>query len=168
MADEEEYTTFQEMYDFFLSGITDDMFMEMTKTDTEQMLEEILVAAMPHFEFPHWNCDGNVLDFKNKRFNVKLTLDEMRIIRAYMTVEWLGFQLANVDLVRQKYSSSDFEFTSQASHMRQLQNLREQYKTEGFHLQRLYSRKEYDENGRVRSSFHRLAEVNTVGRRTDR
>lgn len=168
MSDEKEYTTFQEMYDFFLSGITDDMFMEMTKTDTEQMLEEILVAAIPHFEFPHWNCDGTVLDFENKRFNVKLTLDEMRIIRAYMIVEWLGFQLANVDLVRQKYSSSDFEFTSQASHMRQLQNMREQYKTEGFHLQRLYSRKEYDENGRVRSSFHRLAEVNTVGKRTDR
>ena len=24
-------TTFEEMYDFFLAGITDDMFMEMTK-----------------------------------------------------------------------------------------------------------------------------------------
>lgn len=34
-------TTFQEMYDFFLSGITDDMFMEMTKEDTDEMLEEI-------------------------------------------------------------------------------------------------------------------------------
>ena len=40
-------TTFQEMYDFFLAGITDDMFMEMTKEDTEEMLEEILMAALP-------------------------------------------------------------------------------------------------------------------------
>lgn len=45
-------TSFQEMYDFFLSGITDDMFLEMTKEDTEQVLEEILIAALPHFEFP--------------------------------------------------------------------------------------------------------------------
>ena len=47
-------TSFQEMYDFFLAGITDDMFMEMTKEDTEAMLEEILIAALPHFEFPRW------------------------------------------------------------------------------------------------------------------
>lgn len=45
-------TTFQEMYDFFLAGITDDMFMEMTREDTEGVLEELLVAALPHFEFP--------------------------------------------------------------------------------------------------------------------
>lgn len=45
-------TTFQEMYEFFLAGITDDMFLELTKEDTEAMLEEILIAAMPHFEFP--------------------------------------------------------------------------------------------------------------------
>lgn len=45
-------TQFQEMYDFFLSGITDDMFMEMTREDTEKVLEDILIAALPHFEFP--------------------------------------------------------------------------------------------------------------------
>ena len=45
----EEPTTFQEVYDFFLSGITDDMFLEMTKEDTEEMLQEILVAAFPHY-----------------------------------------------------------------------------------------------------------------------
>ena len=44
---EETPTTFQEMYDFFLAGITDDMFMEMTKQDTVEMLEEILLAALP-------------------------------------------------------------------------------------------------------------------------
>lgn len=40
-------TTFQEMYDFFLAGITDDMFMELTEQDTNEMLEEILMAALP-------------------------------------------------------------------------------------------------------------------------
>ena len=41
---EETPTTFQEMYDFFLAGITDDMFMELTAQDTAEMLEEILMA----------------------------------------------------------------------------------------------------------------------------
>ena len=54
MSDEENYTTFKEMYNFFLAGVTDDMFLELTKEDTEEMLEEILLAALPHFEFPRW------------------------------------------------------------------------------------------------------------------
>ena len=38
-ANTPEYTTFQEVYDAFTSGITDDMFMEMTKEDTDEILE---------------------------------------------------------------------------------------------------------------------------------
>ena len=66
-------TTFQEVYDFFLSGITDDMFMELTKEDTEEMLEEILLAALPHFEFPRKEIFD--VDLYQKCFNCKLTLE---------------------------------------------------------------------------------------------
>ena len=90
MADSEElevtFTTFQEMYDFFLAGITDDMFMELTKEDTEEMLQEILVAALPHFEFPRWANPFN-LDLDNQVFSAKLTNTEMMVLRNYMIVE---------------------------------------------------------------------------------
>lgn len=46
-------TSFQDMYDFFLAGITDDMYMEMTEEDTQKVLQELLVAAINNFEFPH-------------------------------------------------------------------------------------------------------------------
>ena len=78
-------TSFEEMYDFFLAGITDDMFMEMTKEDTDALLEEILLAALPHFEFPRKNIFD--LDLENKIFGDKLTLEEMMIIRQYMISE---------------------------------------------------------------------------------
>lgn len=153
MADDDrEVTTFKEVYDYFLSGITDDMFMEMTKEDTEQMLEEILRAALPHIEFPKWKKPLD-LDYENKCFYDKLTNDEMLLLRYYMIYEWLSFQIANVDLVRQKYSSSDFSMTSQASHLRQLIALRDNYKQEGFHLQRLMNRRYRDKNGEIHSSF---------------
>lgn len=116
-------TTFQEMYDFFLAGITDDMFMELTKEDTEELLEEILIAALPNFEFPRWKDPFNI-DLQNKKFNTTLTIEEKMIIRQYMISEWIGYQLANIDLVRQKYSGSDFKFTSQAAHMKQLITLK--------------------------------------------
>lgn len=145
-------TTFDEMYEFFLAGITDDMFMELTQEDTEAMLEEILIAAMPHFEFPRWK-DPFDLDLKNKCFTEKLTTEEMMIIRQYMISEWIGFQLATIDLIRQKYSGSDFKFTSQASHMKQLITLKENYERKGFHLQRVYCRRRKDETGQYTSTF---------------
>lgn len=134
-------TSFKDMFDFFLSGITDDMFMELTKEDTMEILEEILLAALPHFEFPRQSMD---LDLVNKTFKVQLTTEEMMIIRQYMISEWIGMQLASVDVIRQKYSGSDFKFTSQASHIKQLVVMKEEYEQKGFHLQRVYCRRKKD------------------------
>lgn len=157
-------TSFQEMYDFFLAGITDDMFMELTKEDTEEMLEEILIAAMPHFEFPRWK-DPFDLDFKNKCFTEILTMEEKMIIRQYMISEWIGYQLATIELIKQKYSGSDFKFTSQASHLKQLIALKENYEKQGFHLQRLYCRRRKDEEtGCYHSTFGDIMKENTSWR----
>ena len=146
-----EYTTFKEMYDFFLSGITDDMFMELTKEDTEEILQEILLAALPHFEFP--KKDIFDLDYEDERFTCKLSLEEMRIIRDYMIAEWIGYQLASIDNIRQKYSGSDFSFTSQANHISRLINLKQNYMDDGFRLQRLYSRRRRQEDGSYTSTW---------------
>ena len=45
-------TPFSYIYDNFLSKITDDMFMELNELDTYRILEDLLVAAIPKFEFP--------------------------------------------------------------------------------------------------------------------
>lgn len=153
-ANTPEYTTFQEVYDAFTSGITDDMFMEMTKEDTDEILEELLMAALPHFEFPRQDIFN--LDKYNKRFKCLLTTEEIRIIRSYMVVEWINYQLASIENVRQKYSGSDFSFTSQASHMDKLIKLRKTYKDEGFKLQRLYKRRRRAEDGSYTSTFRKI------------
>lgn len=155
--EEEKYTTFHDMYDFFLSGITDDMFLEMTKEDTENMLREILIAAVPRFEFPRW-ADPFDLDFDTECFTAELSTEEKMIIRNYMISEWISFQLANVDLIRQKYSGSDFSLTSQASHMKQLINLKKEYESQAFHLQRVYCRRRPDKKGVMRSTFTQIME----------
>ena len=109
-------TSFDEMENFFLAGITDDMYMELTEDDTKEILDEILVAALPSFEFPKQAQLQNI-DIENRNFTVDLTQEEMMIIRQYMIAEWIGYQLATVENIRQKYSGSDFKFTSQAAHM---------------------------------------------------
>lgn len=153
-------TSFREVFDFFLGGITDEMFLEMTLEDTEEVLQEILMAALPHFEFP--KQDIYAVDLINQCFTVQLTGEEMMIIRQYMISEWLGMQLATIDLVKQKYSGSDFKFTSQASHIKQLVALKKEYETKGFHLQRLYSRRRKGKNGIFESTFDMLATPQTT------
>lgn len=176
-------TDFQVVYDSFLSKITDDMYnnWELTKQDTIGMLQELLLEAIPFFEFPRVNINDYVCAEENEDtecftesefidfdvaadepvpapgyFNVDLTNEEIRILSTYMIVIWLGQQLASIENTRMKYSSSDFKMTSQANHMKTILSLKKDYEREGFHLQRLYSRRRIDENGRTRSTFDRI------------
>jgi hypothetical protein len=151
--------SFDDMEDFFLAGITDDMYMELTKEDTRAILDEILMAALPSFEFPK-QADLLDVDQYSREFFCDLTTEEMMIIRQYMIAEWIGYQLATIDNIRQKYSGSDFKFTSQAAHIKQLIALKEEYEKRGFHLQRLYSRRETDDDGYIKSTFSHIMEVN--------
>ena len=147
-------TPFSAVYDCFLSKVTDDMYMELTPEETEGLLQDFLLNAIPYFEFPRKNIADYSID--NEEFNVELDYEEINILATYMAVEWLGQQLAIIDNVRQKYSGSDFKFTSQANHMGQVSKLVDQYKTMGFHLQRLYKRREVNEEGEVLSTMSKI------------
>ena len=81
-----------------------------------------------------------------------------------MIVEWLGQQLASVENTRMKYSGSDFKFTSQANHMAKLLSLKKDYEREGFHLQRLYSRRLRNEDGLMKSTMGNIMSEHPAGR----
>ena len=178
----ENTTPFSDVYESFLSKITDDMYMELTRDDTYKMLQDLLISAIPKFEFPRFNLfdyelgyskteefldeDGNVKErtrYYSGFFNSKLTMEEINIFATYMIVEWLGYQLASIENVRMKYSGTDFKFTSQANHMQKLLVIKKDYEREGFHLQRLYKRRIVDVDGIPRSTFGQIMNTpNTV------
>ena len=144
-------TPFSAIYTSFFSKITDDMYMESDRKQTEGMLQELLIGAIPWFEFPK----VNIFDYEEdmETFNVHLNNEEINILATYMIVGWLDQQLASVENTRMKYSGSDFKFTSQANHMQKLLQLKKDYERTGFHLQRLYKRRTQDKNGIQRSTF---------------
>lgn len=144
-------TKFEQVYNCFYSKITDDMYMELDEAQTKAMSEELLLNAMPWFEFPRKNIHN--YDLEKKRFNVELDYEEINILATYMMISWLDQQLATVELIRMKYSGSDFKFTSQANHMSKLLALKKDYERVGFHLQRLYKRRKADANGIMKSTF---------------
>lgn len=175
---EENNTPFSYIYDMFLSKITDDMYFEFTERDTENMLEELLIAAIPKFEFPRVNLtdyelsyvadeqnyngvesnneDVKALIYGGGYFEHELTQEEINILATYMVVEWLGQQLATIENIRMKYSGADFKFTSQANHMSKILVIKKDYEREGFHLQRLYKRKRTNEQNKIVSTFDEI------------
>ena len=143
-------TSFQTIYDAFLSLITDDMYMEWGKEETYADTKNMFLSAMSKFQFPKFKLydfeeydDGSAED----HFNFLLTREEINIFAHLMMVEWMNRQLASVDVTRQAYSSRDFEFTSQANHLDKLIKLKESFVREATRLQRLYTRRKKDSNG---------------------
>ena len=154
-------TKFETIYNRFFSKVTDDMYMELDKTQTEGMVGELFESALPWFEFPR--VDLYNFDKENQTYNIELSNEEVNIIAVYMLVEWLTQQLVTVENARMKYSGSDFKFTSQANHMAKLLTLKKDYEREGFHLQRLYKRRKVDENGIYRSTFKDIMKTSNRG-----
>ena len=157
-------TSFTVVYDSFLSKITDDMYLQLTEEDTKKLLLELLLSALPKFEFPRQSLEydfeimeeGTETEYKNWFFTHPLNQEEINIISTYMIVEWLGQQLASIENVRMKYSGADFKFTSQANHMQKILQMKKDYEREGFHLQRLYKRRIRDINGVYRSTMAKI------------
>ena len=66
-------TDFSIVYDSFLSKITDDMYLELTELDTFRLLQEILISAIPSFEFPRvdlfdYECQDIVDEFISAKY----------------------------------------------------------------------------------------------------
>ena len=167
-------TSFQSIYDLFLTRVTDDMYMEMTELDTYRDLQDILTCAIWRFEFPRFDIYDYTLGYKEEvpneedpelppivnwiggNFNSELTLEEMNILAIAMMVEWFERQIATTELSREKYSGPDFKFTSQANHMAKLKVMMDERKQECHHMQRLYKRRKKDDNGKIVTTMSSL------------
>ena len=117
MNNEETKTTkFAKIYNRFLGKITDDMYVELTPEDTLRDLHELIIQALPEFEFPRINLYDYVEDVEvipkeevtgedfalsvildnsenvivdNSCFNNELTPEEINILAILMMIAWV-------------------------------------------------------------------------------
>lgn len=156
-----EPTSFQEVYDRFLGKITDDMYMEWTEEDTRNDLENILMDAIPGFEFPRFPLYA--FDLDNKHFGSHLTSEEINIFALLMYNAWLQRQVASIEHTRMKYSGADFKMTSQANHLAKLMELKREAERQSIHMQRLYKRRKItDDKGSIKSNWSTLMETSAL------
>ncbi len=108
-------TSFQDVYDVFLSKVETDDWMateywDIVKKDWKMLLD----AAIMRFRYPHISLD---YDVKAESFNETLTNDEIQILASFMKYEWLSRCVNTWDNIRHLYSTKDF---SQANYLDKL------------------------------------------------
>lgn len=149
-------TSFETIYDRFYGKITDDMYLEWTVEDTAADMKNILLDALPGFEFPRFSLFN--YNVETNTFAEDLTSEEIDIIANLMVLTWLNRQITTIELVRMKYTGSDFKLTSQANHLSKLILLKEQLRQNTNHLQRLYKRRKLNPDGTISSNWASFSE----------
>ena len=176
-------TLFASVYNRFLNKITDDMYVELTPEDTVRDLQNLLIDAIPGFEFPRKTLDYTILTRPNPEagiigfvvkdlegnsfedassFNNELTSEEINILAILMMCGWLQRQITSIENIRMKYSGTDFKMSSQANHLSKLLTLLAETQRQSHHMQRLYKRRKTDEEGNIISNWSVLREVSAI------
>ena len=182
-------TLFASVYNRFLGKITDDMYMELTPEDTIRDLQNLLIDAIPGFEFPRKKLDFTILmrtldedsvnvhgfvieDIEGNSaedasyFNVELTSEEINILAILMMIGWVQRQVTTIENTRMKYTGTDFKMTSQANHLAKLLSLLAEVQRQSHHMQRLYKRRKTDKNGYIKSNWSVLRETSALDKST--
>ena len=111
-------TTFQEVYNYFLSKITTYEFGELTQEELDLELEQSLKSTIAKCVV----LEKIELDTTLKEFSRDLSNLEMDIISYGMVVEYLTPKIYSIELLKQSLNSSDYTMYSQANHLAQLLN----------------------------------------------
>ena len=183
-------TLFASVYNRFLGKITDDMYMVLTPQDTIKDLQNLLIDAIPGFEFPRKALDYEILmrsinqDTANingffiedsegngyedaSYFIVDLSSEEVNILATLMLGCWLQRQVTSVENIRMKYSGTDFKMTSQANHLGKLLTLLAEVQRQSKYLQRLYKRRRTGADGAIKSNWSMLREDSVINGYTE-
>ena len=183
-------TLFASVYNRFLGKITDDMYMELTPQDTIRDLQNLLIDAIPGFEFPRKSLEYTILERpidKNSvnvqgffiedvdgngyedasSFSATLSSEEINILAILMMNGWLQRQITTIENIRMKYSGTDFKMTSQANHLAKLLTLQKEVNRQSLHMQRLYKRRRTSADGTIVSNWDIFREDSAIAGHRD-
>ena len=85
-------TPFVDVYNRFLGKITDDMYVELTPQDTIRDLRNLIIDAIPGFEFPRHDLYNYIIESEIKRE------DEVRTSDFIIGMLWDDISEDNMDM----------------------------------------------------------------------
>ena len=96
-------TSFQPIYDAFLSKILEDEWQNWTVEEMEADMFTLLQGAISWFKFPRVS-----LEYTSEGFTDNLSNEEIQILACYMKCEWLNRTILTWENVKPLYEERDF------------------------------------------------------------
>ena len=125
-------TSYEKVYDAFLSKILEDEWGFWTEEEIKQDLRSLLEGAIPWFKFPRVSFDRGDGGFKDDLSN-----EEIQILATYMKCEWLNRTILTWENIKPLYEERDF---SQANLLAKFKDMLESEKYNALKLERVYYR----------------------------
>jgi len=114
-------TPYSEVFGAFLARIEEDDWMrEENNSVVLADMEQILKMAIFDFRFPRVGLGISTDEFGVSYFTNTLGNAEIQVLATLMKLHWLRRQVNTYRLIKQQYSTRDFEFSSQANHLDKL------------------------------------------------
>ena len=124
-------TSFDVIHNRFLPKISDYLLVNMESEDAVKLLDKYLFGALPNFK----QCSKLFSrDDVTREFNEELTDEEVEILANLMVLEWLKPIINNVDELRNRFSTKDYQFFSPANMIDKLVQLRKDTRKENSRL----------------------------------
>lgn len=128
-------TTFQDVYDFFLSKVTTYEWLNLSEDELNiELIQNLRSAFSKCIAFKDIKADWFL-----ETFNRELTDLELEIISDWMLVNWLSPKINNIELLKQRLSSKDYQTYSQANHLKELMDLKKSYESNVHYWMNRYS-----------------------------
>lgn len=121
-------TPYAQVYEHFLSKISDYSFLQIPEEELENILEVYLKTAMS--EFDSSTRDFNLRDDEAKEFEEILSLKEIDILANLMVVAYLKPKVITTENIKLGMSDADYRIYSQANHIKELMTLYKEMKSE--------------------------------------
>lgn len=125
-------TSFDKIYEAFLSKMLDDEWGNWEQEDVERDLRQLLESAIPRFKFPRIS-----LSRTDEGFEEDLDSEEIQILATYMKCEWLNRTILTWEHIKPLYEERDF---SQANLIDKLNQTLEAERKAAEKLESLYYR----------------------------
>lgn len=121
-------TPYTEVYEYFLSKISDYSFLNLTDQELEDDLRIYLRTSIANFDTA--KSDLSNRDELLKQFNDDLSDKEIDILSSLMVVAYLKPKLVTSETYKLAMSDNDYKIYSQANHIKELTSLYQSMKAE--------------------------------------
>jgi len=121
-------TSYNDIYDRFLSKITDYELADLLDEEITVELNKFMRSAIVDFKYAE--SDRLVRNDESKEFANDLTELEQEIISKFMIVHWLNPQILRLENVRNELGNKDFKLYSPANFLDKIRVLKRELKDE--------------------------------------